>query len=139
MQFATTTWLNPETDMADDQVLVLVDQIEPLIHDIRGHKVLLDNDLSTLYGVTAKRLNEQVRRNRERFPVDFMFQLTKEEADSLRLQNATLKVGRGQHRKYHPFAFTEHGREQGRLEESKAEANRRSNEQSRVVETASCL
>jgi predicted NAD/FAD-binding protein len=86
-----------------------VDQIEPLIHDIRGHKILLDNDLATLYGVPVKRLNEQVRRNRERFPDDFLFQLRKEEADALRSQFATLKHGPGQHRKYPPYAFTEHG------------------------------
>jgi len=101
----------PKTEvyMADTQPLILVDQIEPLILDIRGQKVLLDKDLATLYGVTTKRLNEQVRRNRERFPEDFLLQLTKEEADALRSQNATLKPGRGQHRKYAPYAFTEHG------------------------------
>jgi hypothetical protein len=96
-------------DMTDKQTLILVDQIEPLILEIRGHKVLLDKDLAELYGVSIKRLNEQVRRNRERFPDDFMFQLTPEEDQSLRSQNATLKRGRGQHRKYLPYAFTEHG------------------------------
>src|SRR3569832_118493 len=60
-------------------------------------------------GVTTKRFNEQVRRNIERFPADFMFQLADGEAASLRMQNATLKTGRGQHRKYLPYAFTEHG------------------------------
>ena len=60
-------------------------------------------------GVTTKRLNERVRRNRKRFPEDFMFQLTPEELTSLRSQFATLKGGRGQHRKYLPYAFTEHG------------------------------
>ena len=62
-----------------------------------------------LYGVPTKRFNEQVRRNAERFPRDFMFQLSPEEWDSLRSQFATLKTGRGQHRKYLPHAFTEHG------------------------------
>lgn len=76
---------------------------------LRGHKVLLDEDLATLYGVATKRFNEQVRRNRERFPEDFMFQLTPQEAAALRSQIATLKTGRGQHRKYLPYAFTEHG------------------------------
>ena len=76
---------------------------------LRGHRVLLDEDLAALYGVTTKRLNEQVRRNASRFPADFMFQLTAEEQDSLRSQFATLKSGRGQHRKYLPYAFTEHG------------------------------
>jgi hypothetical protein len=74
---------------------------------IRGHAVILDSDLAALYGVTVKRLNEQVRRNKERFPEHFMFQLTDREWNSLRSQIATLK--RGQHRKYMPYVFTEHG------------------------------
>ncbi len=74
---------------------------------IRGHAVILDTDLAALYGVPVKRLNEQVRRNQERFPEPFMFRLTKSEWNSLRSQNATLK--RGQHRKYMPHVFTEHG------------------------------
>jgi len=77
---------------------------------IRGHKVMLDRDLAQLYGIEPKRLNEQVKRNRKRFPPDFMLQLTKEEgANVLRSQNATLKKGRGMHLKYLPFAFTENG------------------------------
>jgi len=76
---------------------------------IRAHKVLLDSDLAALYGVTIKRFNEQVRRNAIRFPADFMFQLTAAEVESLRSQIATLKPGRGKHRKYRPYAFTEHG------------------------------
>ena len=80
------------------------------IHFIRGHKVMLDHDLAEVYGVTTKRLNQQVQRNKERFPDDFMFQLTAIEVDSLRLQSATLKPTlRGKHRKYRPYAFTEHG------------------------------
>jgi len=74
---------------------------------VRGHAVIPDSDLAALYGVTTKRLNQQVTRNRDRFPVDFCFQLTAHEWQSLRLQNATLK--RGQHRKYLPYVFTEHG------------------------------
>jgi len=74
---------------------------------LRGQAVILDFDLATLYGVTVKRLNQQVTRNQERFPDDFCFQLTESEWRSLRLQNETLK--RGQHRKYMPYAFTEHG------------------------------
>jgi len=70
---------------------------------------MLDADLAELYGVTPKRLNEQARRNSERFPSDFMFQLNAKEYDSLRSQFATLKPGRGQHRKYLPYVFTEHG------------------------------
>jgi phage regulator Rha-like protein len=96
------------TSMAK-QLLIPAERIEKAILLIRGHKVMLDSDLATLYGVTTKRLNEQVRRNRARFPEDFMFELTKEEADALRSQNATLKTGRGQHRKYLPYAFTEQG------------------------------
>jgi hypothetical protein len=76
---------------------------------LRGQKVLLDTDLAVLYDVPTKRFNEQVRRNLERFPADFMFQLTEEEWAALRSQFATLKTGRGQHRKYLPYAFTEHG------------------------------
>ena len=70
---------------------------------------MLDADLAELYGVSVKRLNEQVRRNIKRFPVDFMFQLTREEHDSLRSQIATLKGRRGEHRKYLPYVFTEQG------------------------------
>lgn len=74
----------------------------------RGQKVLLDSDLARLYGVATKRFNEQVRRNIERFPDDFMFQLTAEELDLLRSQIATSKPGRGG-RRYTPYVFTEHG------------------------------
>jgi phage regulator Rha-like protein len=77
---------------------------------LRGEKVLLDSDLAALYGVTTKRLNEQVHRNRRRFPPDFMFSLTDQEFGSLRSQNATsnARPGRGG-RRYVPYAFTEHG------------------------------
>jgi hypothetical protein len=84
--------------------------IESRIFLIRGQKVLLDSDLATLYGVSSGRLNEAVKRNRERFPEDFMFQLTPDEGrelEALRSQFAILK--RGQHRKYAPYAFTEQG------------------------------
>jgi hypothetical protein len=74
---------------------------------LRGQAVILDSDLAALYGVTVKRLNEQVRRNPDRFPESFAFRVTPTEWDSLRSQNATLK--RGQHRKYLPLGFTEHG------------------------------
>jgi hypothetical protein len=74
---------------------------------LRGQAVIVDSDLATLYGVPVKRLNEQVRRNQKRFPPDFAFRITPGEWDSLRSQNATLK--RGQHRKYLPHVFTEHG------------------------------
>lgn len=83
--------------------------IERKIYLVRGQKVMLDSDLAGLYGVTTKRLNEQVRRNTSRFPEDFMFQLSADEFETLRSHFATLKHGRGQHRKYLPHAFTEHG------------------------------
>ncbi len=70
---------------------------------------MLDFDLAMLYGVEVKVLNQAVRRNKERFPADFMFQLTREEARSLRSQIVTLDIGRGRHRKYLPKAFTEQG------------------------------
>jgi len=77
------------------------------IYLFRGVKVMLDSDLAELFGVDTKRLKEQVRRNIERFPEHFMFELTKEENDVLRSQIATLR--HGQHSKYLPFAFSEHG------------------------------
>ena len=96
--------------------------IENLIHVIRGKQVMLDVDLARLYGVETKRLNEQVKRNIERFPEDFMFQLTREEAESSRSQFATLNEdselsrsqfatlnGRGHNIKHLPYAFTENG------------------------------
>jgi hypothetical protein len=76
---------------------------------LRGHRVLLDADLAELYGVTTKRFNEQVRRNRERFPEDFIFRLTDEEAAILRSQIATSSSSLWGGRRYLPYAFTEHG------------------------------
>jgi hypothetical protein len=84
------------------------ERIERSILLIRGHKVMLDADLAVLYGASTKRLNEQVRRNRSRFPDDFMFQLTAEEVRSLSSQFATSKQGRGG-RRYAPLVFTEQG------------------------------
>ena len=96
--------------MPDEQAIIPIGSIEQSILLMRGQKVILDIDLAQLYGVEVKRLNEQVRRNFSRFPLDFMFQLTAEESEFLRSQFATLKpLGRGQHRKYLPYAFTEHG------------------------------
>ena len=103
-------------------LVISPEAVERLIITIRGQRVILDADLAALYGVTTKRLNEQFRRNRKRFPDDFAFQLTTAELtdiqsqiaansaiESLRSQIATLKRGRGEHRKYRPYAFTEHG------------------------------
>ena len=94
--------------MSSETALIIVDRIEPLIHAIRGQNVVLDSDLAALYGVPTKRLNEQLRRNSDRFPDDFAFQLSTEEAESLRSQIATSNVGRGG-RRYLPHVFTEHG------------------------------
>jgi hypothetical protein len=102
--------------MLKDRSLIPIERIERLILLIRGHKVMLDRDLAYLYGVTTKVLNQAVKRHKDRFPEDFMFQLTMEEAkiwwtevrgSGLRSQIVTLK--RGQHIKYRPYAFTEHG------------------------------
>lgn len=93
----------------ESEALVPVESIAQSILVLRGQKVIIDTDLAALYGVTTKRFNEQVRRNLERFPGDFMFQLSEDEWAALRSQIATLKPGRGQHRKYLPYAFTEHG------------------------------
>lgn len=81
-------------------------QIQNLIYEIRGLKVMLDSDLANLYGVETKSLNRAVKRNIERFPVNFMFQLTKEEWQNLRCQNGTFK---NDIRKYLPYVFTEQG------------------------------
>lgn len=82
--------------------------VESRILFLRHRRVIVDADLAELYGVSVKRLNQQVKRNRERFPSDFMFRLTGKEHESLRLQIATSKKGRGGSR-YLPHAFTEHG------------------------------
>jgi hypothetical protein len=124
----------PGSDSAPASLL-MPEKLATLVHYLRREKVILDSDLAELYGVSTKRLNEAVKRNIERFPADFMFQLTAEEEtaircqtgifnvapdalrsqiatsknaeSSLRSQSATLK--RGQHRKYLPYAFTEQG------------------------------
>lgn len=88
-----------------------VENITRAIVVLRGRKVLLDAELAALYGVTTKRFNQQIRRNQERFPPDFMFQLTEEEHRALRLHFATsnsVDSGRGG-RRYLPYVFTEHG------------------------------
>src|SRR6476659_872710 len=98
---------------------ISVEQIDGMIHTIRGVRVMLDRDLAEIYGVPTFRFNEAIKRNRHRFPPDFMFQLTREEFDSLRSQIAMSKpenssqiamskTGRGGRRTL-PFAFTEHG------------------------------
>lgn len=85
-----------------------IEVIENKIYLIRGEKVMLDSDLAKLYGVTTKRLNEQVSRNPKRFPLDFMFQLNDEEFEILRSQIATSRFQHGG-RRYLPYVFTEQG------------------------------
>ena len=92
----------------------LINNIETLVYEIRGQKVMLDSDLAKLYQVETKVLNQAVKRNIDRFPKDFMFQLTNEEEKSLRSQIVTLdneneKSLRGRHKKYNSYVFTEHG------------------------------
>ncbi len=91
-----------------NESLMPIERIERKIYDIRGERVMLDSDLAGIYGVTTKRFNEQVKRNLNRFPEDFMFQLTAEEDERLRSQIATSKKKRGG-RRYLPYVFTEHG------------------------------
>jgi hypothetical protein len=102
--------------MEKNDAIIPIAKIERLIFLIRGQRVMLDRDLAILYGVPTKVLNQAVKRNKDRFPEDFMFQLTEQEGKKwwtemmdvrLRSQNVTLK--RGQHMKYWPYAFTEHG------------------------------
>jgi hypothetical protein len=99
----------------------IIQSIQNKIYEIRGERVMLDKDLAALYEVETRVLNQAVKRNIKRFPSDFMFQLTKEEYESLkfqleasednslRSQIVTLKTGRGQHAKFMPYAFTEQG------------------------------
>lgn len=98
--------------MAEDKNLVIVDnrEIQNMIYTIRDKQVMIDRDLATLYQVTTKRLNEQVRRNKNRFPSEFMFRLTAEEYEHLRSQNATSSEDNAHGgRRYMPYAFTEQG------------------------------
>ena len=110
------------------KIVAPISGLEDLIHEIRGEKIILDADLARIYGVTTKRLNEQVKRNKDRFPVDFAFQLTTKESAALRSQFATsspqqlesedgapnrsqFATGSQKHRdpRSRPYAFTEHG------------------------------
>jgi hypothetical protein len=103
--------------MAAESVGAMVEAINPMIVEIRGQRVMLDSDLAAMYGVSTKRLNEQFRRNRKRFPVDFAFQLEAQDVEALRSQIATASASmRSQNAtaskrnvRYRPWAFTEHG------------------------------
>jgi hypothetical protein len=88
--------------------LVVFEQIENKIYNIRGQRVMLDSDLAEIYQVATRVLNQAVKRNLHRFPEDFMFQLTKDETESLTSQFVTSNKQRGG-RRYLPYAFTEHG------------------------------
>ncbi len=113
--------LNPNS-MSRKQEIVIQERIARAIYLVRDQKVMMDSELAELYGVETRALNQAVKRNIARFPEDFMFQLTKEEWDQLRLQIAsfddedalrsqivTLEDARGRHRKYLPYVFTEQG------------------------------
>ena len=93
-------------NLTTTSLAVSVQFVERRIYLIRGHKVMIDVDLAELYGVTTSALNQQVQRNRKRFPEDFMFQLTKEEAEILRSQFVTSKLSHGK-RRFLPYVFTE--------------------------------
>jgi len=112
----------PRQPSKKEQALITAQPIDPVIHLFRGQRIILDAELARIYGVSTKRLNEQAKRNRQRFPVDFMFQLTAKESNSvtgsrsqfatgsesnLRSQIATSRSHGG--RRYLPYAFTEHG------------------------------
>lgn len=97
-----------EAGMTENE-LIMSKEIQSRIYAIRGVQVMLDEDLAFLYGVDTKVLNQAVKRNIERFPEEFMFQITDEEFDRLRSQVVTLDSGRGKHRKYLPYVFTEQG------------------------------
>jgi len=91
---------------------VVAPDMGPLIYSLRDQRVILDTDLARIYQVPTKVLNQAVKRNRGKFPKDFVFEVSPGEAEDLRRlrsQSVTLKPGRGQHRKYLPYAFTEHG------------------------------
>lgn len=94
--------------MMNTSALVLTKKVAAKILILRNRKVILDSDLAELYGVPVKQLNQQIKRNADRFPQDFLFTLTKAEHESLRSQTVTSKVSHGG-RRYLPHAFTEHG------------------------------
>ena len=95
--------------MKNSTVIKTEESIKNKIFTIRNTQVIIDTDLASFYEIDLKRLNEQVRRNINRFPDTFMFQLTNDEYNYVRSQFATLETGRGTHRKYLPFVFTEQG------------------------------
>ncbi|MBI4024547.1 MAG: ORF6N domain-containing protein [Verrucomicrobia bacterium] len=107
--------------MAEKQPLIPVERLDNLIHEVRGEKVMLDSDLARLYGVTTKQLNRAMKRNADRFPADFVFQLTPDEVEAMRCQFGTASTAAGapirsqiataskRNVRFLPYAFTEHG------------------------------
>jgi hypothetical protein len=98
--------------MSNQPEIIPTRDIVRLIYPLRDQRVILDSDLARIYQVPTKALNQAVKRNRGKFPNDFVFEVSPSEAEDLRRlrsQFVTLKPGRGQHRKYLPYAFTEHG------------------------------
>jgi hypothetical protein len=92
-----------------ENALISLEEVAGSILIVRGRRVILDRELAAIYGVETRVLNQAVRRNLERFPRDFMFQISREEAERSRSQIVILKSGRGRNMKYLPYAFTEHG------------------------------
>lgn len=103
--------------MTDESALIPAERIEQAILLLRGQKVMLDRDLAALYGVETKNLNKAVKRNLDRFPADFMFQLTAEEAESVRFQFGTIETG--PYFRYLPYAFTAGAKEADRVPRSR--------------------
>lgn len=96
--------------MADGRAVVPLEDILRRIHLVRGQRVVLDSDLASLYGVATRVLNQAVKRNSLRFPADFLFRLSRKEAGAIRrLRSQSVILKRGEHLKYEPLAFTEHG------------------------------
>ena len=98
--------------MSNEAEIIPTQDIARLIYPLRDQRFILDSDLASIYQVPTKALNQAVKRNRGKFPEDFVFEVSPGEAEDLRRlrsQSVTLKLGRGQHRKYLPSAFTEHG------------------------------
>ncbi len=95
--------------MNNETLIVPPGDIASLIRPLRDQRVILDSDLAPLYGAQTRALVQAMKRNADRFPEDFLFQLSSAEAAALRSQIVILKTGRGKHRKYPPYAFTEHG------------------------------
>ncbi len=98
--------MSPKAEETDNLAL---QRIAPLIHEIRGERVILDSDLATIYGVETRVLNQAVKRNPKRFPADFVSQLMKDESEALRSRSQSVTLKRGHNIKYAPYAFTEHG------------------------------